>query len=576
MSEAWTQWQGQMINGTLPLRKYLGGSARGGVFQTEYRAGNLAHATVRLVPLIEAAAEAQLAQWRTVAALSHPHLARVFDSGRCQLGDRPFLYVVMEYADQTLAQILQIRPMTVDEVRELLTPVLDALSFLHRQSLVHGRLAPANILAVGDQLKLSSDSIRSAGVVSGLVTPGSIYDAPETRAGIAGTSSDLWSLGVTIVEALTRQLPAWPVPSFAVIEIPSTLPPEFAGTVRRCLNRSPSERPTAAELQGGTASPAAAAPAIAVPPAAAPPQVAPPPAAPTPPAPPPVAAGSVAPPPAAPPSIAPSPIAAPPVAALPQVALPPAAPPRTSPPPVSTPPVTPSAPPPRVASPPVPPPPPAGPPPAAPSPVAPSSAAPPPAKSRAADISPAPPAKASVADQAAPTASDEQPAPNEWRGLGKIAAIFIAIIVVWAVYSRLHRSTAPATIPPEQSSSAPAPAAPPVAQSPPRATAAPAPNTASSTPSIVHQQLPNASASALATVRGHFRVTVRVEVDPAGKVIGASLQDPGPSRYFAGKAIEAARQWRFAAIHERANRTWLLRFEFTRAGATVSASGPRS
>jgi len=61
----------------------------------------------------------------------------------------------MEYAEQTLSQILPHRALSPDEVREMLLPTLDALAFLHRKNLVQGQLKPANLLVVNDQLKLA-------------------------------------------------------------------------------------------------------------------------------------------------------------------------------------------------------------------------------------------------------------------------------------------------------------------------------------------------------------------------------------------------------------------------------------
>src|SRR5208282_4531032 len=103
--------------------------------------------------------------------------------GGCQLEGLPYLYLVMEYADQTLAQLLQRRSLTEDEAREMLAPMLDALTFLQGQGLVQGQLKPANILVVGDQLKLASDTVRRVGegaISSHAIT---VYDPPEGRQG---------------------------------------------------------------------------------------------------------------------------------------------------------------------------------------------------------------------------------------------------------------------------------------------------------------------------------------------------------------------------------------------------------
>ena len=159
MTEGWPKCQGEVINGAYPLRDFLGGSDHSAVFLTECKAQNVATAAIKIVPA-ERVTLAQLSHWRTAAGLSHPHLIRLLDAGLCQLGGRQFLFVKMEYAEQTLAQVLPNRALTADEVHELLLPTLDALAFLHRKNLVQGQLKPANFLVVNDQLKLASDTVR--------------------------------------------------------------------------------------------------------------------------------------------------------------------------------------------------------------------------------------------------------------------------------------------------------------------------------------------------------------------------------------------------------------------------------
>src|SRR5216684_4889298 len=105
MTEVWTKCEGQVINGVFPLRRFLSASDHSAVFLTEYAAQGLSEAALKLVPVIPALAQAQLAQWTGAAALTHRHLIRLLEAGRCQLDGRQFLFVVMEYAEQTLAQI---------------------------------------------------------------------------------------------------------------------------------------------------------------------------------------------------------------------------------------------------------------------------------------------------------------------------------------------------------------------------------------------------------------------------------------------------------------------------------------
>jgi TonB family protein len=67
-----------------------------------------------------------------------------------------------------------------------------------------------------------------------------------------------------------------------------------------------------------------------------------------------------------------------------------------------------------------------------------------------------------------------------------------------------------------------------------------------------------------------------VTVDGSGNVVNQTLENPGPSKYFARLATEAARKWKFAAANTQQSREWLVQFEFTRDGTTGHATAPRS
>ena len=254
-TEIWTKWESQVVNGIFPLRRFLGRSNHSVVFLTECRAQNLANAAIKIIPADPARAESQLSRWQQAASLSHRRLMRILEAGRCKLGGHSFLFVVTEYAEQNLAQILPHRALTIEEVREMLIPALDALAFLHGQNLVHGQLKPPNFLVVNDQLKLSSDTIRAARDTAG-----------------SDMAGDIRALGATIVEALTQTRPA--LNSAADALLPATLSPGLADALQRCLSPEPGKRPTVSELQA-LVDPAPAAPAQP-PPAPEPPAAQPP------------------------------------------------------------------------------------------------------------------------------------------------------------------------------------------------------------------------------------------------------------------------------------------------------------
>lgn len=250
MAEDWMQeWERRIVNGMYPLRRFLGRSGHSVVFLTECEAQGVGPAAIKILPANPVLAEAQLAHWSMVATLSHPHLIRLIDAGRCQLGGHDFLFVVMERAEQNLAQILPHRPLTTDEVRDLLPPTLDALAYLHGRNLVHGGLKPPNFLVVDDQLKLASDAIRPPGERTASTAKRSLYDPPEGKHGRASTVADLWALGITLVEALAQTPPSWSREGFESVSLPPSLAPEFVPMVQRCLSRDPAQRPTITELR---------------------------------------------------------------------------------------------------------------------------------------------------------------------------------------------------------------------------------------------------------------------------------------------------------------------------------------
>jgi len=240
MSDNWKAWEGRTIDGKFLLGNWLGGSDTTAVFRTRVGDGvEAADAAIKLVATASAEAEPQLGCWKAASQLSHPNLIRILTMGQCAVEGRELVYVVEECAEENLAQIVPERPLTAEEVRSMLAPVLDALDYLQGKGLVQERIRPANILAVGDQVKLSSDDVAAPGKAPRAT---SAYDAPEVQAGGISTASEIWSLGVTLVEVLTQRAPAWDVARGTAPEIRSNVPEPFRGIAQRCLEIDPAKR----------------------------------------------------------------------------------------------------------------------------------------------------------------------------------------------------------------------------------------------------------------------------------------------------------------------------------------------
>lgn len=242
-------WQGQVADERFPLVQYVGGTRNSAVFLTECAESRGRSTAIKLIPAPAENAGAQLTRWELVAKFSHPHLLRVYHSGRCTMDNAPMLYVVMEYGEENLAEILSQRALSSAETRDLLGPALEALAYLHSKGFVHGHIQPSNIMAAGEVIKISSDGISRFGESVERVNGKNPYSAPECAVGAFSAASDVWSLGVTLVECLTRQLSMVEEGGRVMASAPADLPAPFLKLARHCLSEAPERRWDVAAMQ---------------------------------------------------------------------------------------------------------------------------------------------------------------------------------------------------------------------------------------------------------------------------------------------------------------------------------------
>ena len=246
MANNWQQWEGRTVDGKFLLGSYLGGGSGGSAVFRARIEGEPAAAAIKLVAAEGADADRQLRRWQTASELRHPNLIRIFDQGRWSADGQELLYVVEEYAEENLGQIVPERPLTAEEARAMLVAVLGALECVHGKGLVHGPIRPADIMAADDQIKLASDNLRAAGDVSAATgeTPGpaSAYDAPEIETAGFSPASDVWSLGMTLVEVLTQHVPAWDVARMSPPVVESGVAEPLRTIASRCLEIEPGKR----------------------------------------------------------------------------------------------------------------------------------------------------------------------------------------------------------------------------------------------------------------------------------------------------------------------------------------------
>ncbi len=109
-------------------------------------------------------------------------------------------------------------------------------------------------MASGDQLKVSSDGLRRLGETLDGPSNQSAYDPPEIVRCIIPASQamspagDVWSLGMTLVETLTQNLPIVRTAEQQDPLFPQSLPEPFLDIARHCLIRHPESRWTVAQI----------------------------------------------------------------------------------------------------------------------------------------------------------------------------------------------------------------------------------------------------------------------------------------------------------------------------------------
>jgi eukaryotic-like serine/threonine-protein kinase len=109
-------------------------------------------------------AEQQLAVWQRSRHLKHEHLLQLRDCGRTYAAGGSFVYGVFEYPDDVVASALAQGPLSEDETRGVVSAALSALRYLHGEGLVHSAVDAYHVVAVGDSVKLATDSLHEASV----------------------------------------------------------------------------------------------------------------------------------------------------------------------------------------------------------------------------------------------------------------------------------------------------------------------------------------------------------------------------------------------------------------------------
>jgi tetratricopeptide (TPR) repeat protein len=196
-----------------------------------------------------------LREAKAAAQLNHPSIVTIYDAGESEHG----FYLAMELVDgTTLKEILRHRgPVAPGGVIYILRHMAEALAYAHGKKVVHRDIKTANTMWTTDKqvkimdfglAKLMEEVRNATTMISG--TP--FYMSPEQTLGRnVDHRTDIYSLGVTIFELSTGQLPfrKGNVPYHHVHtpppdprEFKPDLPAALASLILKCLEKDPAAR----------------------------------------------------------------------------------------------------------------------------------------------------------------------------------------------------------------------------------------------------------------------------------------------------------------------------------------------
>ncbi|MFN8421069.1 MAG: serine/threonine-protein kinase [Anaerolineae bacterium] len=280
----------KMTTAELPIRQYgeymvTGILGRGGMGEV-YRGVQATlsrDVAIKVLPANKAISDEARTRFereaRTVAALHHPNIIRVFDYGQ-QFDEA---YMVMELVEgQSLdTYIKQYAPLSLEVIRAVMNDLCSALDYAHEQGLVHRDVKPSNVMLQPVTAQAHSGRrfdkraiLMDFGVArmitdtshlteSGVLVGTFDYMAPEQITGgrEVDRRADIYALGVLLFQMLTGKLPfVGDNPGIIIFahlqrpapdprEINPAIPSHFSVAVQRALAKQPELRfATAGEL----------------------------------------------------------------------------------------------------------------------------------------------------------------------------------------------------------------------------------------------------------------------------------------------------------------------------------------
>ena len=193
---------------------------------------------------------------QAAAGLQHPNIVSVYDRGEHE----GRYFIAMEYVQGAALKDLIERGLSPAESVEIVRQILTGVRFAHARGIVHRDLKPHNVLVDHEgRARVTDFGIARAGA-SEITQTGSVlgtaqYLSPEQAQGLETSgSSDIYSVGVILYEALTGQVPFEAETAVAIAlkqvseppvpprQINPEIPPGLDAVVLKALAKDPKDR----------------------------------------------------------------------------------------------------------------------------------------------------------------------------------------------------------------------------------------------------------------------------------------------------------------------------------------------
>ncbi len=260
--------------GSYLVRSLLGSGGMGEVYLAHDERLRRDVAVKLMAPRLEHEARAVdrfIREALAVSALNHPNIVTIHETGEDAAGR----FIVMELVQgRSLREVIR-QGATVEQARDLIRQVAEALTVAHARQIVHRDVKPDNVMVRDDgYVKVldfglariamagpAGEATVSAETRTGLVLGTIGYLSPEQARGEAvTTASDVFALGILLYELLTGQHPFHAASPLAVlhgITNDAPVPPSRLGIevpawldqlVLECLQKDARLRPATSEV----------------------------------------------------------------------------------------------------------------------------------------------------------------------------------------------------------------------------------------------------------------------------------------------------------------------------------------